>query len=268
MAVGKTVLVTGAAHGLGNAIVRRFLEAGWHVIATDTDDLSMAWLLEKPKVQVIKMDVTSDASVNAAFDQLSRSGILLDLIINNAGIDRYFPLSEAPVDRFKQVFEVNVFGAYRVNQVFRPVIKCPGGRIIQISSESLHLTVPFMPYPLTKNLVEGYSKVLRMELKFSGIDVVIVRPGAIATRLLKTVSELNPAEGKWKLENQLRNFADKASGEIGKTLQPDQVANFIYKVSEIPHPNAVYKINNMLQLRIAAILPFGWLEKLVYKKLS
>jgi NAD(P)-dependent dehydrogenase (short-subunit alcohol dehydrogenase family) len=265
--IPKVVLITGAAHGLGCALAHEFLATGWFVIATDTDDLSMAWMLEHRQAMVLKMDVTSDESVQSAFAQVKHENIILDLVINNAGIDRYFPLSEAPVDQFRAVFEVNVFGGYRVNQTFLPVIRRPGGRIIHISSESLNLTVPFMPYPLSKNLVERYAKVLRQELRFSGIDVVIVRPGAIRTRLLETVSNLRPADGAWKLEKQFKTFAAKASGEIGKTKSPEEVARFILAVSRIPHPVSVYRINNMLQLRFAALLPFRWLEKLIYRKL-
>jgi NAD(P)-dependent dehydrogenase (short-subunit alcohol dehydrogenase family) len=227
----------------------------------------MAWMLEHGQIMVIKMDITSDESVMSVFSRIKEEKIVPDLIINNAGIDRYFPLSEAPVGEFRQVFEVNVFGGYRVNQVFLPLLRKPGGRIIHISSESLNLTLPFMPYPLTKRLVEGYAKALRTELRFSGIDVVIIRPGAIRTRLLETVSHIKPADGGWKIERQFKKFAETASGEIGRTLAAEQVASFIYKVSLIPHPAAVYKINNMLQLRIAALMPFGWLEKFIYRKL-
>jgi NAD(P)-dependent dehydrogenase (short-subunit alcohol dehydrogenase family) len=263
----KVVLITGAAKGLGRALAEKFLAESWRVVATDADDLSMAGLLSHERARVIKMDITSDESVRSAFNQVEKDNIILDLIINNAGIDRYFPLSEAPVASFKEIFEVNVFGGYRVNQVFLPRIKKPGGRIIHISSESLNLTVPFMPYPLTKKLVEGYAKTLRIELRFAGIDVVIVRPGAIQTRLLDMVSNLKTGEERWILKKQFRKFAESASKEIGKTITTEKAARFIYKVSLVPQPAAVYKINNMVQLRMAAGLPFRLFEKIIYRKL-
>jgi NAD(P)-dependent dehydrogenase (short-subunit alcohol dehydrogenase family) len=264
----KVVLITGAAHGLGCALSHEFLDKGWYVIATDLDDLPMAWMLGFKRAMVARMDVTSDDSVNSLFRLLGDKKIMIDLVINNAGIDGYFPLSETPVDQFKHVFEVNVFGGYRVNQTFLPIIRQPGGRILHISSESLNLTVPFMPYPLTKKLVEGYAKALRIELRFSGIDVIIVRPGAIRTRLLETVSNLKPKPGNRKLEKAFAKFAATAAKEIGRTLSPEQVASFIYKVSCITNPAAVYRINNMLQLWIASLVPFRWLERVFYKKLS
>lgn len=264
----KVVLITGAAGGLGNALAREFLSKNWRVIATDIDDLSMAGLLYNRRAMIINMDVTSDESVRNAFDLIQREEIVLDLIINNAGIDRYFPLSEAPVERIKRVFEVNFFGGYRVNQVFLPVIKKSGGRIIHISSESLKLTLPFMPYPLSKRLVESYARALRIELKYFGIDVVIVRPGAIQTQLLNTVSSISPGIGLWKLEAPFKKFAAQATKEIGKTITPREAAEFVFKVSEIKHPLPVYRINNMLQLRLAALIPYRLLEKMIFRRLS
>lgn len=265
--MSKVVLITGAAHGLGCALAHEFLAAGWSVIAADKDDLPMAWLLAHSQATVINMDVTSDSSVRRAFDLINDGKVIIDLIIHCAGIDAYFPFSEAPVDQIRHVFEVNFFGVYRVNQTFIPVLRTPGGRIIHVSSESLNLTVPFMPYPLTKKLVESYTRVLRIELRFSGIDVTVVRPGAIRTRLLETVTNLTPVKGLWKLEKQFQKFAASASAEIGKTITPEQAASFIFKISAIRDPAPVYRINNMLQLRIAAMLPFRWLEKLIYRKL-
>ncbi len=264
----KTVLITGAAGGLGKALSRKFLHKGWQVIASDVDELSMADLDQHQRSRVLQMDITSDDSVRTAAEQLNATNQRLDLIINNAGIDRYFPLSEAPVENFQKIFEVNLFGAYRVNQIFLPLMKRPGGRIIHISSESLNLTVPFMTYPLTKKALEGYALALRLELGFHGIDVVIVRPGAIRTPLLDQVSGIKNATTGWKLSGQFKKFAEGAVKEIGKTITPDKAADFIYRVSDIRRPLSVYKINNSLQLRIAALLPFSLLEKEIRRRLT
>lgn len=264
----KVVLITGSAGGLGRALSEKFLREGWWVIATDIDELSMADLDQHQRAWIIRMDVTSDDSVKEASDKVQEAKIMIDLIINNAGIDRYFPLSEAPVDCFRKIFEVNLFGAYRVNQTFLPLLRKPGGRIIHIGSESLNLTVPFMTYPITKKALEGYARVLRMELGFQGIDVVVIRPGAIQTPLLEQVSRIAKTGGDWRLSRQFVKFAEGAVKEIGKTITPAKAADFIYRVSRIPQPAAVYKINNSLQLRIAAILPFSILEKEIRRRLK
>jgi NAD(P)-dependent dehydrogenase (short-subunit alcohol dehydrogenase family) len=278
----KVVLITGAAHGLGRALTEVFLSKGWSVIATDVDEPAMMDFKKNPKISAMQMDVTSDESVKSTFEKVVAEKINIDIIINNAGIDRYFPLSEAPVEMIKEIFEVNFFGGYRVNQIFLPIVRKPGGRIIHVSSESLHLNIPFMPYPISKMAVEGYAKTLRQEMKFSGIDVIIVRPGAIRTRLLDNVTQLKSVVGSppageagrqsalhsWHLAAQMEKFAEDAPGNIGKVLEPGEVAEFIFKVSQKSNPKAVYKINNSLQLKIASMLPFSFIEKAVGKKLS
>jgi len=278
---GKIVLITGAGRGLGKALALTFLSKGWRVVAADleepeyTDPQSIAVFSKDPDLKhhiwSIKMDVRSDEEVASAFNQVKARKFMLDLIINNAGIDDYFLLSETPVNEFRRIFEVNVFGGYRVNQVFLPIVRRPGGRIIHIGSESLNLTLPFMPYPLSKKLVEGYARALRQELRFHGIDVVVVRPGAISTGLLGTVSGLH-ARMEGNIENDplkkaFRSFARQASKEIGKVISPEKAAEFIFRISLIAGPRAVYRINNMLQLRIASMLPFSLIERIVYKRL-
>lgn len=273
----KIVLITGAAHGLGKALTEKFLSEGWKVIATDNDFPALQDLRDDPEVLAIKMDVTSDEEVGSASGQVKSENLQIDLIINNAGIDRYFPFSEAPADRFREVFETNLFGAYRVNQAFIPLLKKPGGRIIHIGSESLNLAVPFMPYPISKNALERYAMVLRQELNFRGIDVVVVRPGAIRTRLLENVMKLKPEVGgqepsvagkAWLLQRQFERFARMAPENIGKVLEPREVAGFVYKVSQKTTPKAVYRINNNPLLKIMALMPFWLTEKLVRKQLE
>jgi len=275
----STVLITGAAGGLGSALVKTFLSKGLNVIATDLimpeyiPDLdSQAASAARDRFHCYGMDVTDDESVHEVRSLLEKEKIIPGIIINNAGTDSYFLFSETPVSEFRRIFEVNCFGAYRVNQVFIPLLRKPGGRIIHIGSESLNLTLPFMPYPLTKKLLEGYAKALRQELKFIGIDVTVIRPGAIDTELLKTVSRLSEKQESCQDDNPVkkafRSFTSQASGEVGKVISPLKAAEFIFRVSQTPNPRAVYRINNMLQLRIAAMLPFSLLEIAVHKRLS
>jgi len=273
----RIVLITGSAFGLGRALTNKYLSEGWRVIATDKIGLAPDDYKGNPNVLALKMDVTSDEEVRAAFESVKSGNLQIDLIINNAGIDRYFPFSEAPVENFREVFETNLFSAYRVNQVFLPLLKKPGGRIIHIGSESLNLTVPFMPYPISKNALERYAKVLRQEVKFHGIDVVVIRPGAIRTGLLENVLELKSAVGsqqsavtgkRWLLQKQFEKFAGMAPENIGKVLEPEVVASFVYKVSQKASPRAVYKINNNFMLKIMVLLPFSIVEKLVKKQLT
>lgn len=262
------VLITGAANGLGRAIALEFARQGWHVVATDVDSIKLGELEGVAGILPRVMDVTSDASVSGVFSELDMKGRQLDLIINNAGVDRYFPFSEAPTESFREIFEINLFGAYRVNQIFLPILKSPGGRIIHIGSESYHLTFPFMPYPLTKRALESYAKVLRQELKFRGIDVVIVRPGPIGTNFIKNLSGIRHPVSDTVLNKAFKKFAESVPGEVGNMISPEKVAACIYRVSRIANPRSVYRINNSLRLKVASLLPFWIMERVINRRLS
>lgn len=264
----KTVLITGAGKGLGRAILECFISNGWQVIATDYNTDLLRDLEGRERVITMPLDVTSDASVEEAA-RVTRAMIgEIDLIINNAGIDKYFPLSEAPVEYIKSIFEINFFGVIRVNVAFLPELKKPGGRIIMIGSESLNLTMPFLSYPITKKAVESYARILRQELHFAGVDVTVVRPGAIRTDIIANLSHIsNPVENSM-LSGVFENFRRSVLSEIPKSVEASAVAAVVYKAATVPHPKAVYKINNSTRLKVAALVPFGIMERVVRAKLK
>ena len=266
--IPKTVLITGAFGGLGEMLVFEFSNKGWHVIATDLEEKILKDENRNNMIHKMTMDVSSDDSVGSVAGQLLKDRQQLDLIVNNAGIDRYFPLSEAPVTRFQEVFEVNVFGSYRVNQTFLPLLKRPGGRIIHISSESVKINVPFMTYPISKQTLEGYSRTIRQELRFLGIDVTLIRPGAINTPFLENVKKMkNPVPGSL-LVGPFEKFSAQAHKEIGKIIEPAKVAKYIFRIASAKKTRPVYEIHNSIRLSIAAILPFSLVEWMVYHRLK
>ncbi len=265
--MGRTVLITGAAQGLGQALAKVFLEKGWSVIATDSDPSFPLWA-EAGQLWSIRMDVTRPEEVLSVPEKLMGSGISLDLIINNAGIDRYFPFSEAAAEELIRVFEVNLFGSFRVNRAFLPLLKQPGGRIIHIGSESYSLRIPFMPYPLTKDALESYVKVLRQELHFLGIGVTLVRPGAIDTALLDQVRNIRREVKDPVIAEVFGKFAQTAPEGIGKILGPAEVAERIFKISGKKRLRHVYRINNMFRLKLLRFIPYPVLERLIRRMMQ
>ncbi len=265
--IPKTILITGAHGGLGEALTREFRKNGWFVIATDLPEKILKSESTDEMIREMVMDVSSDDSVGSLAGQLRNENLQLDLIVNNAGIDRYFPLSETPVERFREVFEVNVFGSYRVNQAFLPILKKPGGRIIHISSEAVKINVPFMTYPVTKQTLEGYSRTLRQELRFLGIDVTLIRPGAIKTPFLENVKKMKNPVTDSLLTGPFEKFAAQAHKEIGKTIEPAIAASKIFRIACARKTRPVYQINNSIRLSIVSMLPFSLVERMVYRRL-
>jgi NAD(P)-dependent dehydrogenase (short-subunit alcohol dehydrogenase family) len=264
----KTVLITGAGRGLGRALAGQFHLNGWHVIATDLLPELLAGLENSEGYTILPMDVASDASVQEAFEKIQTTAPILDLVINNAGIDRYFPLSEAPAEHFKKVFEVNVFGAYRVSQVFLPLLKKPGGGIIAIGSESLHISMPFLPYPISKRTLENYILALRQELWFTGRWATVVRCGPMRTAMVENVYHLKSEVENTTLDKVFQVFAANAPKGIGKIMDPSEAAQRILKIATSSLPKAIYRINNGVQLRMLKWMPFSLIEKAVRKKLG
>jgi NAD(P)-dependent dehydrogenase (short-subunit alcohol dehydrogenase family) len=166
------------------------------------------------------------------------------------------------------MFEVNVFGSCRVNQVFLPCLKRPGGRIIHVSSESVKINVPFMTYPVTKQALESYCRTLRQELQFIGIDVTVIRPGAINTPFLENVRRMKNPVTDSLLSGPFDKFSRQAPAAIGKIAEPAAVARFIYKIGQRKKTRWIYSINNDPKLSIAGFLPFSFLERMLYGKLK
>ena len=139
----KTALVTGANRSIGFEIARRLATEGYRVWLGSRDTGRGEEAAQKLRDQgldahVLQLDVTSDESVTAAIEKLSRQTDHLDALINNAGIADSFthqPFDE-PIDVVKAVYEVNTFGPIRITQAALPLLKASGaGRVVMLSSE-------------------------------------------------------------------------------------------------------------------------------------
>jgi len=180
--MNKTVLITGSSSGIGKATVELFAEKGWNVVAT-MRDTSKRPFSQLKNVVAVKLDVTDDKSIQAAFsDTIKRFGSI-DVVVNNAGygLDGVFEAIDDSM--ITKQFDTNVFGLMKVTRAaiehMRPK---QSGTIIQISSMGGKATFPlYSVYHSTKWAVEGFSESLHYELKQFGIKVKIIEPGAIKT---------------------------------------------------------------------------------------
>ncbi len=179
----KTILITGASSGIGEATARHFQENGWNVIATMRDPSSGAGLGELENVAVIRLDVTDAASISAAVAEgIARFGTI-DVLLNNAGYGAYGALEAFTMDRIRRQFDTNVIGLLEVTKAVLPHMRqSRSGTIINISSIGGQITFPLGTlYHGTKFAVEGLSEALHYELEPLGIRVRIVEPGMIKT---------------------------------------------------------------------------------------
>ena len=172
--------MTGAFGGMGRAAAKKFLSEGYGVIALDKT-IGDA----EENLFPIAADVTSETSLLRAFDEVRSITPNLFAIVHFAGIYYLDSLVEITEERFTKIFDINVFGVYRVNRIFLPLLSA-GSRIVITTSELAPLQpLPFTGiYAITKTALDRYAVSLRMELQLLGIFVSVVMPGAVKTGLL------------------------------------------------------------------------------------
>ena len=179
----KTILITGASSGIGEATARHFQRNGWNVIATMRDPSKGDALAGLDNVAVVRLDVTDTASIPTAVSEgIDRFGEI-DVLLNNAGYGAYGALEAFTMDRIRRQFDTNVIGLLEVTKAVLPHMRGNrSGTIINISSIGGQITFPLGTlYHGTKFAVEGLSEALHYELEPLGIRVRIVEPGMIKT---------------------------------------------------------------------------------------
>src|SRR5512139_2421845 len=179
--------VTGAASGIGRATAEILARRGDRVFALDRNEQGLAQLAgQVPGVVTVPVDLTEEASVQAAAAAIATRTAGLDGLVNCAGLIRCGALVEMSDAEVRAVIEVNVLGACRATRALFPLLKARQGRVVVVSSEAGRISAPFNgPYSMSKFALEAYADSLRRELAIFGMPVAIVQPGATRTGLLE-----------------------------------------------------------------------------------
>ena len=242
----KKALITGANKSIGFETARQLLQNGYYVYLGSRDLEKGLSAVEKLKneglnnVESITLDVSDNESVLAAAKAISEKIDVLDVLINNAGINGGFPQSalEASIDQFKQVYETNLYGVVRVTQAFIDLLKkSEQPRIVNVSSSGASLTLHSDPtwkyyshkaalYPSSKAALNMYTIDLAYELRDTPFKVNAVCPGFVATdfnghRGTGTVQEAGARISKYAMigdEGPTGKFiAEEYNPETGET---------------------------------------------------
>lgn len=180
----QVVLVTGCSTGIGRALALELKSRGHRPFATARRPESIADLKEQG-LETIRLDVNDEVSIARAVGEITEKAGRIDVLINNAGINSFGPLLELSVEELRSVFETNVIGLVAVTKaVFPTMAERKSGRIINIGSVAGLLPTPFAAaYCSTKSAVHMLSNVLRLEVAPFGIEVVVVQPGGVKSRI-------------------------------------------------------------------------------------
>jgi len=245
----RTVAVTGAGGGLGRDIALGLAAKNYRVFGTafkseEIEDFKRA---SSGAVTLTVCDITDAVAVKSwAGEVATHIGSSLDLLINNAGILTPGPLEILPLDAIRHEFEVNVFGALSVMNAFLPALRKAHGRIVQISTWTASLPLPFNgPSGASKAATEVFAAVYRAELKHLGVDVVVAPAGNMRTGgPAKTAAALaRVADGMTPEQRELygQTFATFASGlnaMQNSGLDSVSAANRVIEIAEqVPAPS-------------------------------
>ena len=220
-------VVTGASSGIGLATAKALQIAGFRVFGTSRH----AAAASSDGITMLACDVTDDASVAKLIDDVLAQAGRIDLLINNAGMGLLGGAEESSMAQAKSLFDVNVFGVFRVTNAVLPTMRRQGkGRIVNLSSVQGFIPAPYFAlYSSTKHAVEGYSESLDHELRPFGIRVVLVEPAYTRTSFEENLAK----------PDQLLEIYDSARAGMNAVLKkaietgdaPEVVARTVLKAA-------------------------------------
>jgi len=269
-------VVTGASSGIGEATALRLARTGFDVFAgvRKDEDAERAAALHQ-RVTPLKIDVADEASVQAAKEQVGDGPIAG--LVNNAGISVNGPLEFVPLDEWRKQLDVNVIGQVAVTQAFLPGIRAAKGRIVNIGSVGGIIALPlFGPYAASKFALEGITDSLRRELRSHGVQVAIVEPGAIATRIwekgMAAADELAsgmPPEAETVYGKQIEALRRLAESAIKEAIEPDEVAKVVEHALTADKPRTRYAVGNAkMRIRINRVVSDKAFDGLIARQLG
>ena len=255
----KKVLITGASKGIGKAIAQSFIDSGYTVIGTSRQP---GEITEKiTGVEYLQLDLLDENSI----DQCIQKAGNIDVLINNAGQSQIGAVEEIPVEKVRDLFQINLFGIIKLIQGVLPdMIRRGHGFIINIGSLAGIFAVPFQSsYVATKAALGGLTWSLRNEVMRYGVKVALLDPNDIDTTIQPEL--FLPARSRYKDEMAQMMAAREKS--MASANPPEVVARKVIKILGEKNPKPCYAVGGMAPLLVflKRFLPNRMVETLLRK---
>lgn len=263
--MSKVVLITGATSGIGKAMANYLTKKGFTVYGTGRNPER----IKASSFRLLKMDVTSPDSIDAAIEEALRQSGRIDVLINNAGVGITGPMEETPEKEMKHAFETNFFGPINVIKSVLPGMrKQKEGLIINITSIAGYMGLPYRGiYSASKASLEIAMEAMRMEITNFGIKMTNVAPGDFATNIASGRYHAPAVQGS-PYEKDYKESLKLMDEHVDQGQDPLVMAKKIHQIILTKNPKVHYKVGSPLQkfsIVLKRILPDRMYEKMLLK---
>lgn len=262
----KTVIITGATSGIGEACVKIFIKNSWNVIATGRNPEKLE-ILKESGAGIFKLDVTKQEDINNLITHIVNSNTKIDALVNNAGYGQFGTIEEISDEVARAQFDTNVFGLATMMREIIPLMrKNGGGRIINISSLAGLTSLPGGGwYAASKFAVEALSDAVRWETKQFGIKVSLIEPGPIKTGFAEVVNNNISTFDNSPYGNLIQDLTQSTDSFKGGT--PEGCARKVYRAATSRCPRNRYLVTGLAVMTkiLIRILPPKILDFFIIK---
>jgi NAD(P)-dependent dehydrogenase (short-subunit alcohol dehydrogenase family) len=267
----ELVVVTGASTGMGAATARELAKRGFHVLAGVRRE-SDGDAIKGNNIEASILDITKPDQVAAAGERVANDKRPLRVLVNNAAIAVNAPVETLPINEWRRLFEVNLFGQVAMIQTMMPALLKSKGRIINISSVGGKIAMAtYGAYAGAKFAFEAVSDSLRREVSQFGVQVVIVEPGGVKTEMAgrgaakatHLLAGLTPDQ-EMRYSPMVKAVIAQTAAFMANALSAEKAALVIAEAATARKPKTRYTIgwDSAVVTRLARFLPDRALDRM------
>lgn len=260
----RSILITGCSSGIGLDAARGMKARGWRVFATCRQEADCE-RLRAEGLESFRLDYADEASIAAAVEEVvARTGGRLDALFNNGAFACPGAVEDLPRGALREIFEVNLFGYHDLTRRIIPLMRAQGhGRVVNCSSVLGLVGAKWRgAYVATKFAMEGLTDVLRLEMRGTGLDFILIEPGPIGTKIRQNSIPHFEKWIDWKASARAEEYQSllgrlyESRGPDRFQLGPEAVTAKLIHALESPRPRARYYVTTPTYIA-------GWLRRLL-----